>query len=403
MSRFARPQTADGHSRASTLELFYDLVFVFAVTQVSHTLLDDLTWEGAGQASVVLLAVWWSWNYTTWATNELDTDSAAVRGLIIAVMLGSLLMSIAIPEAWGERALLFAGAYVAIQIGRHSFMTFVVGTRGSLQRERAGHILVWFFAAGIFWIAGALAEEGATRTTLWLIALAIDYAGPFAVYWVPWMQRVRRDAWDVVSEHFTERFQLFVIIALGESVAITGIATSELDELSSSVIAAFVFSFLGAAALWWLYFNRAAEASHKRLEESENRVALARDVYTYLHAVIVAGIILAALGDELVIKHPEEALPTNELIALIAGPVIYLLALALLRLRATGTGSIKRPVAALAIVLIGLLGSEASALLLGGLILAVLIALIAVEEYTYRRRNPGGESARPERLRTEAG
>lgn len=106
------------------LELFYDLVFVFAVTQVSHTLLEHLTWEGAGQATVVLLAVWWSWNYTTWATNELDTSSAAVRALVIAVMLGSLLMAVAIPDAWGERALLFAGAYVAIQVGRHAFMAF---------------------------------------------------------------------------------------------------------------------------------------------------------------------------------------------------------------------------------------------------------------------------------------
>ena len=138
MARFSRKPTADGHSRASTLELFYDLVFVFAITQVSHYLLDDhfahLNWAGAGQAAVILLAVWWSWNYTTWATNELDTSAPAVRGLVIAVMLGSLLMSIAIPSAWGERALLFAGAYVAIQVGRHTFLTFASGTKGSNER-----------------------------------------------------------------------------------------------------------------------------------------------------------------------------------------------------------------------------------------------------------------------------
>src|SRR5215218_8490097 len=133
---------------ATSLELFYDLVFVFAITQVSHLLLEHLTWEGAGQAALVLLVVWWSWNYTTWVTNELDPDSIAVRMLLIGLMLASFLMAIAIPEAFGDRGLLFAGAYVAIQIGRHTFLTFAAAEKGSLERERAGRILIWFVAAG---------------------------------------------------------------------------------------------------------------------------------------------------------------------------------------------------------------------------------------------------------------
>ena len=384
MPRYARPQSPDGHSRASTLELFYDLVFVFAVTQISHTLLHELTWEVAGQQAVVLLAVWWTWNYTTWATNELDTNAVPVRALVVAVMLGSLLMSIAIPEAWGDRAMLFVGAYVAIQVGRHSFMTFVVGARGTKERNRAGRITIWFCLSGAFWLAGGLAD-GHARTILWLIALAIDYSAPLLLYWVPWLRRVQASAWDIATEHFAERFQLFVIIALGESIVATGAATSEIEPFDAPTVTAFVVAFLSSAALWWLYFNRSAEGSQRRLEMAENRTEVARDVYTYLHAFVVAGVIVSAIGDEIVIKHHADALPTNELVAVVAGPVIYLLALALIRLRATGTGSIKRPIAAAVIVLIGLLAADAAALVIAVLILAVLIVLICVEEWTHHR------------------
>lgn len=378
MPRFARPHTADA-ARASNLELFYDLVFVFAITQVSHTLLGHLDWEHAGQAAIVLLAVWSSWNYTTWTTNELDTDAPAVRAMVVAVMLGSLLMAIAIPEAWGERALLFAGAYVAIHVGRHAFLAFAVGGRGTLERSRALHILVWFLFSGVFWIAGALAAEGAARTTLWLVATLIDLSAPFLYYRVPGMSRMTSAVWEVTSEHFSERFQLFVIIALGESIVITGATTSEL-ELSASVIAAFVIAFGGSAALWWLYFNRTAAGVARKLEQAPNRTQLARDVYTYMHVLVIAGIILAAIGDELVIAHPDQVLHTNELVPLIAGPVVYLLALALIRWRATGQFGRKRPPAAAAIIVVGLLAQGASALVVSALIVAVLVALILAEE-----------------------
>ena len=158
MSRFLRQADPDEEQHASNLELFYDLVFVFAVTQVSHLLLADLTWRGAGRSLLVLLVVWWAWNYTTWVTNQLDPDAVPVRLLVLAIMLASLVMSIAIPAAFGSRALLFVGAYVAIQIGRHAFLTFAVAEPGSPEREPALHILIWFVAAGVFWIAGGLAR-----------------------------------------------------------------------------------------------------------------------------------------------------------------------------------------------------------------------------------------------------
>ena len=184
MSRFLRRRVPDEEQHASNLELFYDLVFVLAVTQVSHLLIDDLTWRGAARATLVLLVVWWAWNYTTWVTNMLDPDSVVVRLLVLAIMLASLVMAVAIPEAFGSRALLFAGAYVAIQVGRHVFITFVVASRDSPERQPAAAILTWFVASGVFWISGALAS-GPARIALWIVALGIDYVAPLVFYRVP--------------------------------------------------------------------------------------------------------------------------------------------------------------------------------------------------------------------------
>ena len=256
MSRYHR--THDGQEqKTTTLELFYDLVFVFAITQVSHLLLEHLTWEGAGQAALVLLVVWWSWNYTTWVTNELDPESIAVRMLLIGLMLASFLMAVAIPEAFGERALLFAGAYVAIQVGRHTFLTFLAAGPGTNERERAGRILIWFLAAGVLWIAGGLAD-GSTRTLLWLIALAIDYAGPLLhvlrarhapdrAVGVGARDRPLRRALPAVRDHRARRVDR-------RSPARPRPAL----DLDAARLAAFAVAFLGTAAMWWLYFNYAA-------------------------------------------------------------------------------------------------------------------------------------------------
>jgi low temperature requirement protein LtrA len=384
--------------RATTLELFYDLVFVFAVTQVSHLLLDHLNWEGVGQSALVLLVVWWSWNYTTWVTNELDPRAVVVRLLLIALMLASLLMAIAIPEAFGDKALLFAGSYVAIQVGRHLFLTFVAAEPGTIERLRAGRILIWFLAAGALWIAGALAD-GSTRTVLWLAALALDYAAPLATFWVPGLPRLRPEAWDVGSGHFAERFQLFIIIALGETIVITGATTSELD-LTTVRIFAFGLAFLATAALWWLYFSLVASIAERRLALAENRTVLARDAYTYLHVVIVAGILLSAVGDELVIEHPTEELPDAEVAVVVSGPALYLLAHVALRLRMTGTIGIRRLAGALACLAIGGIGTFASALVVAALLLAVLVAVIVGDYVAASRRRARGEPSPLERLET---
>jgi len=396
MSRYLRNSSPDEEAHASKLELFYDLVFVLAVTQVSHLLLDDLTWNGAWRSLLVLLVIWWAWNYTTWVTNMLDPESIVVRLLVLAIMFASLVMAVAIPHAFGSRALMFAGAYVAIQVGRTAFLAFVVAGRGSPERAPAANILTWFVVSGGFWLAGAFAS-GTSRMTLWVIAIAIDYLAPLVFYRVPGRPRLDGQAWDVETSHFAERFQLFIIIALGESIVVTGATTSDL-ELNTARFAAFGLAFLSTVAFWWLYFDFVAPIAQRRLALAEESMTLARDGYTYLHVVIVAGIIVTAVGDEIVIAHPLDRLAAPELVAVVAGPAIYLLGHVLFRLRMAGSVSWKRLAGAIACVLVGLVGLTASALVVASLLVAVLAAVIASEHVAGRRRANRGELSPLEQL-----
>jgi low temperature requirement protein LtrA len=384
------------------LELFYDLVFVFAITQVSHLLLEHLTWTGVLQSLIILLAVYWSWNYTTWTTNELDTEAISVRLLLLGLMLVSLLMSVAIPQAFESHALLFVGSYLVIQVGRHAFLAFVAAESGTNERERAARILIHFCAAGVFWIAGALVDGG-LRIALWSLALAIDYGAPLILYWVPGRRPLRGTTWIVGAEHFAERFGLFIILALGESIVLTGATTSGL-ELTTARIVAFAMAFLGTAAMWWLYFTSAtsvARLGERYLEVSEDRTIFARDAYTYLHVMFVAGIILSAMGDELVIAHPTEILPPSEVAAVAAGPAIYLLAHALFRYRLTGSMSKRQLVGTLACVVVGFVGLFAPALVLAWLLIVVLVVVVASDYWVASRRGANGVASPPEQLDAE--
>jgi low temperature requirement protein LtrA len=367
---------------------------------VSHLLLADVSWEGAGKATLVLLVVWWAWNYTTWVTNELDPDSIVVRLLLIGIMLATLLMAVAIPEAFGARAVLFAGSYVAIQVGRHTFLTFASARPRTIERERSADILIWLSAAGVFWMVGAFLD-GDGRVAVWIVALAIDYLGPVLLYRVPGRPKLAPGTWDVETSHFAERFQLFIIIALGESIVLTGATTAELD-LDAARVTALGLAFVGTAALWWLYFDYVAPIAQRRLELASNRTLLARDGYTYLHVVLVAGVIGWAVGDELVIAHPTDVLPAAEVVALVAGPVVYLLGHVLFRLRMAGTLSWRRLAGAIACIAVGGLGSVATGIVLSALLVAVLVGVIVAERIAGARRRARGEPSPLERLESDA-
>ena len=290
----------------------------------------------------------------------------------------------------------------SIQVGRSAFLTFAGAHAGSLERQRASRILIWFTAAGVFWIAGALAE-GSTRTILWLIALAIDYGAPAVTYWVPGSGRVPPSAWDVSAAHFAERFQLFVIIALGESIVITGATTAELD-LDTGARGGLRRGLPrhrrrcgGCTSTTWR-----AIAERRLAMAAEDRTLVARDAYTYLHVVMIAGVIVSAVGDELVIAHPEEHLHGAELAAVAAGPAIYLMAHVLFRLRMTHTVSIPRLTGAGICVALGLVGGQMSALALAVLLLAVLVGVILWEQRRAARRRARGEPTPLERLAESA-
>src|SRR5919205_940854 len=275
-----------GEQRVTPLELFFDLVYVFAITQLSHLLLDHLTVEGRLETLFLLLAVWWAWVYTTWVTNWFDPDRLPVRLMLVAVM--------------------FALAYVTIQVGRTVFVVIALnkslGRSHSLSRNFQ-RIFFWLLASGVLWIIGALLE-GEARYVLWALALAVEYAGPVVGFYTPGLGRSTTETWRTVEGgHGAERCQLFVIIALGESILVTGTTFGEI-ETSVATVAAFVVAFLGSVALWWIYFARAAEAAREVFASSEDPGRIARSAYTYFHLPIIAGIIAVAAGDELVVTHP---------------------------------------------------------------------------------------------------
>jgi low temperature requirement protein LtrA len=387
MRRFLR-QTGDGEEqRATTLELFFDLVFVFAITQLSHALAQHLDAEGAAKTLFLLLVVWWAWIYTTWMTNWFDPESPVVRSILIAVMLASLLMAIAIPEAFGDRALLFGASYAALQIVRNAFAVFGSPADWPL-RPTLARILIWSVAVGVLWVLGGVLG-GTALIAIWLAALVLDYAGPYAGYWSPGLGRSPPSDWEIESAHFSERFQLFVIIALGESIVVTGLTASDLD-ITLARGTAIAVAFLSSAALWWLYFDYVARIAQIRLDAADDRGRLARDAYTYLHIPMIAGIIVTAVGDELVIAHPGEQLSGPELATVVGGPALYLLGHVGFRLRMAHSLSGKRLTAALALCAVGAIGAFIPALATATLVLAVLVALIVAEIVAGSRRRAQG-------------
>ena len=374
--RHLRPRGDGGTQQTTTVELFFDLVYVFAVTQLSHQILDDLSVAGVARAAFLLLIVWWAWIYTTWMANWFDPASPAVRAVLTAVMLGSLLMAAALPEAFGEQGLLFAGSYVALQVGRNAAAAWLLKRRHRL-REVFERLVVWSAASGVLWLAGATLD-GDQRLVLWIPALALELAAPAAGYWLPRRGRAATTDYDIEGGHFAERCQLFIIIALGESIVVTG-ATASAAGLTSTVVVCLVVAFIQTAALWWLYFGATTEQARITLSTCDDPGRLARDAYTYLHLPIVAGIIATAVGTDLLIAEPHHALHGVGLAMMLGGPVLFLVGESLFAWRMTGTTNVTRVAVAGFLVLLVPIGGQISALLLGMTIAALLTALVLWE------------------------
>jgi low temperature requirement protein LtrA len=368
-----------GEQRATFFELFFDLVYVFAVTQLSHHLLADLSWSGAAQTAFMLVAVYWAWNYTTWMTNWFDPDTAPVRLVLIFVMLASLLMSVAIPEGFGEYALLFACGYSGLQIGRNAFVVAVT-PRGPFN-QNFRQILAWSVLSAPLWVAGAVVDADGLRWALWLGALGLDLAGPLASYWLPGFGHTPMSQWQIEGAHFGERFQLFVIIALGESIVLAG-ATASDTGLSIEVVCALLFAFLSSTALWWLYFGQVASMAFERIRMAtpEERGKIGRDIYTYLHLPIIAGIVLVAVADELTIGHPADDLQHAGALVALGGPALFLVGLMAAAARMGHAQSRPRAIAVGALVAAVPLAAGASGLLVSALLAGFLTLLILDEQ-----------------------
>jgi low temperature requirement protein LtrA len=317
-ARLLRDRT--GVQRVTNIELFFDLVYVFAITQLSHYLLGHADLRGALQAGLLLLMVWMVWSYTTWVTNWLDPDLMAVRLLLVALMLASLSMSISLPRAFEDLGLWVGGAYAVQQIGRSVFM--VVALRGHPLEANFQRILAWCVASSGFAIAGGLAH-GNARALLWLAAVCVDLLGGIVGFYTPGLGRSRTSDWTIEGGHFAERCQAFILIALGESIVIIGATLTE-KPVSASDVTAFVVGFAGAVALWWLYFDQSAEAAAEEIARSDDPGRLGRSAYHLIHPVMVAGIIVAAAADQKVLSDPAVAASTASAWMILGGPALFL-------------------------------------------------------------------------------
>ncbi|WP_322778900.1 low temperature requirement protein A [Frankia sp. Cas4] len=367
-----------GEQRATFFELYFDLVYVFAVTQISHHLLADLSWIGAVQAAFFLVAVYWAWNYTTWMANWFDPETVPVRLVLIYVMLASFLMAVAIPEGAVDLALLFAASYVALQIGRNAFVVWV--TPPGAFNENFRQILAWSILSAPLWVVGGILS-GEPRWLLWVAALGLDLAAPLARYWVPRAGATPMSQWEVEGSHFAERFQLFVIIALGESIVLAGVTASGAG-LRGPVVVTLGFAFLTSTALWWLYFGQIGASVARRISRSaaDESGQIGRDVYTYLHLPIIAGIVLTAVGVELVIVHPGGELHTAGALVTLGGPALYLLGLMACAAR-IGRRPSWPQVAAVVVLLAAVpLAAHLSGLLVLIVLTVGLIALVVVDQ-----------------------
>jgi low temperature requirement protein LtrA len=310
------------HGQVAFVELFFDLVFVFAITQLSHALLTHATPLGAYEVALLYMAIWIVWIDTCWCTNWLDPQRIPVRLMLFALMLGGLIMSVSIPQAFGTRGFGFAGAVAVMQVGRSLFMLWALHLHAPRNFANFRRITVWRAASAVLWVSGAFVATPA-RTVVWSLAVLIDYLGPAVNFHVPGLGRSEVSDWNVEGGHMAERCGLFIIIALGESVLVMGAALSD-APITGARVAAFVVAFLASVAMWWIYFNIGAERGRDKIEHEDDPGRLARLAYTYLHLPVGAGIIVAAVGDELVLSHPGGETSLQTAATLLGGPALYL-------------------------------------------------------------------------------
>ena len=376
-----RPIVPNQHSRVTYAELFFDLVFVFAVTQISHTLLAHFTPSGVLQVSLLFLAVWWVWVYTSWITNWLNPEKTPVRLLLFALTLGGLVLSTSIPKAFDDRGLWFALAYAAMQVGKTVFLWMSTLPSQSLARMNAIRITSWLTLSAVFWIAGGFAGTNAAAAVgdraVHRICLACGL-----VLDTP-LRRVAGLRLGGRGRPHGRTLAGFIIIALGESIVVTGATFAELTWTSENVLA-FLSAFVGTLAMWWIYFHKGAEAGSEQISRSSEPGRLARLAYTYLHMPIVAGIIVTAVADELVLKHPHGHSDLRTVLSAIGGPLLFLIGTILFKHSFRGFLQLSHGVGIIALCVLAWFAGGLSPLWLSILTTAIMVVVAVWESMSLR-------------------
>lgn len=323
-----RPTDSSRADRVTYVELFFDLVFVLALTQLSAYLYENQTPLGAFEGLIMVCALWWAWVSTTWVTNWLDPVTLPVRGAVIVLALVALVMSVSIAEAFGDRAWAFAVAYVVLQVGRTGFIVWATVRHDRGVARDFTLVLAWTIAGGALWIVGAVLPHE-WQLPLWAAALALELLGTMLGYPIPGRGRVQVSSWDLSGPHIAERTALFVLIALGEGLLVTGFAFVA-KESSASSVASLVTAFVAAAAAWWIYFDHGERVGSEAIEASDEPGRLARTAYTWVHLPIVAGIVLMSVGDKEMLSHPDQR-SLAATIVVVGAPILFLGGTALFR------------------------------------------------------------------------
>lgn len=360
------------HAHVTNEELFFDLVYAFAITQLSHRLLHHLTAQNAVETLVLWFAVWLGWQYTCWVTNWFNPERLSLRFVLFASMGLALVMAASIPDAFGAHGLVFAGCYVAMQVGRTSFIVWKLGRDHALTANYQ-RMLGWLLISAVFWIGGGFAQPS-LRLALWGVAVVCEYVAPMVGFALPGLGRSRTSDWTVEGGHMAERCQLFVIVALGESLLATGGTLSGVEAWNMATMAAMLASFLGTIALWWLYFGTSSKDATTRITHAGDPGRIAA-YFHYIHAVLVFGIVVGAVGNDLAVEHPAGYANWPQMLTIVAGPALYLLGSAVYKYVVYGCVPASHMVGALALGLIILAVHSGNLLILGCLTTFILFGV----------------------------
>lgn len=369
----------------ATIELFFDLVYVFAFSQLASFFAEHLTDRGTVEVIVMFGGVWWVWNYTAWATNFVDPARIPVRILLVVLMLLSLVMAASIPEAFGDRGPQFAIALAAMQVVRPLFIA--IAMRGQQIGRNYAHLLAWSAVAAAVWVIGAFCEPD-TRLIVWIVALAIDVAAPLLRTWLPRFGGIDMRMWELTPAHLVERNRLIFIIALGETVLSIGREFMHMESSLYSFVALGV-AFIVPVAFWWLYFAHHSERTERRLEEADDPTALARGGFAYAHAILVGGVIVTAVGTEKMLAHPHDETTTVYALLLAGGPALFYIGLALFVASIGGLDRFESTVTASTLAVLAAIGAVAAStgidlLGLAALVAAILAAGVASASWHHR-------------------